>query len=402
MKQICMGVDDGGTPIDLSPAIRVTYIKSFLPDADESDIVKHVHGAMNGQMRGLGDAVAAGIKAVTFGMVKPCGGCQERQAALNKLVPFKNRNLQTVAHPGRGFGTAFRSTGGKTRFVSSAQLQQDIKLLLGMIPHDITAIAGIARSGLSVATMLSMYLHIPMLTIRQTMNDVVPTGNGWRLGGSRHIDPMTQKILIVDDTTLTGNSMKAVKPLIQAKFGNAITAVVYCNPAALVKPDIWAVDLGWPHILEWNMFNSILSPTMAVDFDGILCQDCPPWYDDDGPKYAGWMENAVPLYTPRRCHIPLVVTARLEKYRPITEAWLAKHTIKVDRLVMHPAATLQERQADDIAAYKARHFMAWGAGFRRKLVSPVMFVESNDQQARRIAKISGMLCVCPATAGAYQ
>ncbi len=34
---------------------------------------------------GLGDVVAAATKAI--GM-KPCGGCQRRREALNKLVPF--------------------------------------------------------------------------------------------------------------------------------------------------------------------------------------------------------------------------------------------------------------------------------------------------------------------------
>jgi hypothetical protein len=37
--------------------------------------------------RGLGDWVASGIKAATFGMVKPCGGCGSRQALLNKWFP---------------------------------------------------------------------------------------------------------------------------------------------------------------------------------------------------------------------------------------------------------------------------------------------------------------------------
>ena len=36
--------------------------------------------------RGLGDVVAKVTSAVG---VKPCGKCKERQAKLNKLVPFK-------------------------------------------------------------------------------------------------------------------------------------------------------------------------------------------------------------------------------------------------------------------------------------------------------------------------
>lgn len=39
--------------------------------------------------RGLGDTVAKVIKVVTGGLVKPCGGCEERRKKLNELVPYK-------------------------------------------------------------------------------------------------------------------------------------------------------------------------------------------------------------------------------------------------------------------------------------------------------------------------
>lgn len=40
--------------------------------------------------RGLGDTVAKVIDKATGGLVKPCGGCKERQAFLNKLVPYRD------------------------------------------------------------------------------------------------------------------------------------------------------------------------------------------------------------------------------------------------------------------------------------------------------------------------
>ena len=36
-------------------------------------------------INGLGDVVAAATKAIG---IKPCGGCQQRREALNKLLPF--------------------------------------------------------------------------------------------------------------------------------------------------------------------------------------------------------------------------------------------------------------------------------------------------------------------------
>ena len=41
-----------------------------------------------GKLRGLGDFVASITSAVG---IKPCGGCKKRQEALNKLVPFNNK-----------------------------------------------------------------------------------------------------------------------------------------------------------------------------------------------------------------------------------------------------------------------------------------------------------------------
>lgn len=41
------------------------------------------------QSRGLGDTVAKVIKVATGGLVKPCGGCEDRRKKLNELVPYK-------------------------------------------------------------------------------------------------------------------------------------------------------------------------------------------------------------------------------------------------------------------------------------------------------------------------
>lgn len=38
---------------------------------------------------GLGDTVASLIQRATFGTVKPCGGCKDRQAKLNRMFPYR-------------------------------------------------------------------------------------------------------------------------------------------------------------------------------------------------------------------------------------------------------------------------------------------------------------------------
>ena len=70
--QICKGIVG-------NEQIKKAYIKKWLQP----------------QVKGLGDRVAAGIKRVTFGLVKPCSGCVKRQAKLNQLFPTNFAELCT-------------------------------------------------------------------------------------------------------------------------------------------------------------------------------------------------------------------------------------------------------------------------------------------------------------------
>lgn len=400
MLSICTGLEPDGSILKMEPEKRLSYLRSMFPGESDDTLIHHLQSVHLPEMTtrvGLGDLVAKGISLATMGLVQPCGSCEERKKALNSIMSFGAKKVQKSSpHP-------FRMGSAPVRFVKAAQFQTDILNLIAQIPPDITAIAGVARSGLSAATMISMYLHLPLIAIRQSRHDIIETGNGWRLGGNRHVDRKAGRILVVDDTVMTGNSIKAIRPLVQQEIGDHLFAAVYVNPAAHVKPDIWAVDLPWPHILEWNVFNSILSPSMALDFDGILCHDCPRGSDDDGQKYLEFIRNAKPLYVPRRTPVPLIVTARIEKYRAETLAWLDRHGIKCRNLVMHPAQSLRERERDDIPAYKARHFIEW-ARRPQPMIKPYIFFESDDWQARRIgdlAKGQDRVVICPATAGVY-
>jgi adenine/guanine phosphoribosyltransferase-like PRPP-binding protein len=280
------------------------------------------------------------------------------------------------------------------RFISSQQYMRDVAALASRVPPEVSTIAGVARSGLCAATMISMLLHLPMDIVRQQQGDIIPGGNGWRLQKSDARSHGT--VLVVDDTCMTGNSLRSIAAVVRNHYGDrpVAFATVYANPLATTKPDFWAVDLPWPHLLEWNLFNSVLLPACAMDFDGILCHDCPPGSDDDGERYRQFLENTLPMYPVRRQAIPLVVTARLEKYRESTQRWLDRWGIQVNRLVMGPWETLQERSRSDVAAYKAQHY----GEFLQTRVSPGphLFIESDARQAQRIAELTRGIVVCPA------
>ena len=128
-----------------------------------------------------------------------------------------------------------------------------------------------------------------------------------------------------------------------------------------------------------------------MDFDGILCEDCSAEDDDDGSRYVRFLETAKPKYLVRSCEIPLIVTARLEKYRALTEAWLRRWGVRCRELVMGPWA--ERSRAYDIGQFKGQVYRDSAA---------TIFVESCPAQARTIAEVSGKRVICPATGEIHQ
>ncbi|NUQ61888.1 MAG: hypothetical protein HUU20_05345 [Pirellulales bacterium] len=324
------------------------------------------------------------------------GGGRQRPKAVGTPVEVR-RSVQQAARMVRRHRGMFSYNGQVPPFLTTASLMDDTKRLASMLPADTSAIIGVARSGLCPATMASMLLHRPLMVFRQNSSDIIDGGNGWRLTGNT-----TTKgpVVVVDDTCMTGNSLKHVMPLVRQRFPGAISATVYCNPTAKTRPDLFARELPWPHVLEWNLFNSILTPQCATDFDGILCEECPPGSDDDGPRYLRFLQQARPLYLTRRVPIPLVVTARLEKYRPQTLEWLNRHGVAVDRLVMGPWSSVRERTIENVVRFKADQYTAFLK--RRHALMPPLFIESCPHQAQRIAQRARGLVACPAAGKVFR
>lgn len=318
--------------------------------------------------------------------VRTCMGCSDI-----------SRPLMDKPFPQQRGPNPFSVKAQIPEFVSMEQLMSDVRILASRVPPETSKIIGVARSGVSVASMVAMLLHLPLLIVRQSKNDIVDAGNGWRLTGNTGGNGSP---VVIDDTVMSGNSFKQVMPVVWSQFPGAISAAVYVNPATRQKPDIWVRDLPWPHILEWNMFNSVMSSSIAVDFDGVLCADCAPEDDDDGERYRGFLLTATPKYVIRKVRVPLIVTARLERWRPETEQWLANHGIAADKIIMGPWKDNAQRAHVDIGRWKGMHFKTFLSQVKRR-VQPAMFVESEERQAIRIAEVSRGLVVCPAAKRCY-
>jgi hypothetical protein len=216
------------------------------------------------------------------------------------------------------------------------------------------------------------------------------------LGTLPHVADKPKKLLIVDDTAWHGIAMDRIKCLAAQRWPEAqiLTAVVYAHPQAIPLLDYAACSYAGLHYLEWNLFNtSHVDPAMggglASDLDGIFCPDIASDDDDDGPRYLAAIRSALPIQRPNRRPVPLIVTARLEKYRSGTEAWLRRVGIRWQRLLMGPWATLRERNQgwpENVIRLKSDAYLS--SGFN-------LFVESDPFLARSICERTEKPVLCP-------
>jgi uncharacterized HAD superfamily protein/hypoxanthine phosphoribosyltransferase len=264
------------------------------------------------------------------------------------------------------------------KFFTYAALHREIVDLATRVPGDVRGIIGIPRSGMMAASILSLHLHLPLVSIDEWVRTASFYGAGRRLAA---LPPTAGRLLLVDDTMWSGAAMRAALAQIPAA-DDVLTAAVYINSAG-PTPDIHGVAVEGPRLFEWNVWNHSLMAECLVDLDGVLCPD--PEKDDDGPIYERFISSAPRRYRPRR--VAGIVTCRLEKWRPQTEAWLAATGIEYGSLTMMQYPTARARRAaGQYGAYKAAVYAAHPAA--------PLFVESSARQAEAIVNITGRSVLC--------
>ena len=184
-------------------------------------------------------------------------------------------------------------------------------------------------------------------------------------------------VLLVDDSTQTGTSIRAAHQALRAASPSTkITSLaVYGVSPSGPGADLVLEVVRQPRIFQWNVMHHGVLGLACVDIDGI-CVDPTSTENDDGPGYLRFLEASAPLYRPTR-RIHALVTSRLEKYRKETEAWLTTFGIKYDHLIMldlPDARTRREKNAH--GAFKADYYRSSDAR---------LFIESDPGQAREIA-----------------
>jgi len=272
------------------------------------------------------------------------------------------------------------------QILDNQDLARDSIKLAGLIAQrwpQCDAIAGVPRSGMLAASHVATNLGLPLYECYE--------GELNKLGGGRrvrsYINYPHTKIVVIEDSINSGWSIKrAVSATPDPRIIG--TAAVYSTPTGASSVDLVAIDLPLPHYFMWHMFGSNLLckyPT-GFDIDGLFCPDCSREADDDGERYLQFLTTTPPLYLYRGGVCGAIITARLEKYRPQTEAWLATHKIQFRKLVMGPWESLAERR---------KHLMGEWKGSVCKQLNLQLYVESDPRQAPQIAKVGNIPVMCP-------
>ena len=177
---------------------------------------------------------------------------------------------------------------------------------------------------------------------------------------------------------------------------------MYSTERMVEELDAYATTIDDVHFFQWHLFGSQLMTRFTnehgrgfmLDFDGVLCEDCPVESDDDGVRYLDFIKHTKPIVTPRPYYVHSIATARLSKYREETEKWLRKYNIKWGHLFMGKWKNIEERRENyDAGAYKGTIYLNSECG---------VFIESCPVQARQIFEFSKKPVICSTTGEVHE
>jgi uncharacterized HAD superfamily protein/hypoxanthine phosphoribosyltransferase len=267
---------------------------------------------------------------------------------------------------------------------SIADLNDDVIAGLHLIPADVELIVGIPRSGLLAGLIMALALNVPVTDVEGFVaGRVLSTGRTRRRDLFDHDPRRARRVLVVDDSADTGNSIREARERLVSAFPNVpfTFCVVYGTKSRCEGVDVIFKVIPQPRLFQWNVMHHNMLARCCVDIDGVLCADPTERENDDGEEYLRFVLNAPPMHTPTR-RIGWLVTSRLEKYRKETEAWLEKRGVEYGELVMLDLPTREARlQLQSHATFKAEVY--------GRTTDAVLFIESERQQARDICRLAG-------------
>jgi len=265
----------------------------------------------------------------------------------------------------------------RLNFISYKELVNDTRALASKLkPHDL--VVAIPRSGLIPGCIISELWGKPLTTPDMVAKDKPEVlSYGRRLQGGL---PSIGSILVIDDSFNHGNELdKCKEKLKSVPKGIHITyAAVYGRKND--KGCLCYKLVPQPRQFEWNWLHHESIEATCFDMDGVLCVKPTHMENDYGDNYEVFLKFTKPKFIPQVA-IPAIITGRLEKYRPQTEAWLDKHNVNYKELIMRkdPGTPHAEHKANHLKLDRLKH---------------CKFVEDEPAQAKAIANLADRPVIC--------
>lgn len=271
--------------------------------------------------------------------------------------------------------------GVRPLWLTWEDLCRDARLLAKkLLSRKIRGVVGIARSGIAPAAVVACHIHAPLYIYSPETGRTTRVGGGARTRNQR----WSGDLILVDDTTASFATMHAA----MEATGISLGAVVYASQTTQDRVIAGRV-LALPHLLEWNFWNSIYMPEVAVDLDGLICADPTPADVATRRAYEKWMATAPAIDGPRSRPVKAIVSARPQWAEGITREWLSRHGFKYNQLVLCPDHILDPvRQGE------------WKAQVLRS-IKPMLYVDSSPGVAAVVASLCPVPVICPSVEGGY-
>lgn len=290
------------------------------------------------------------------------------------------------------------------KYITLNDMNAVIRSNLHKIPHDVDFVIGVPRSGMICGSVIAEFLNVPLIDVDSFVNGNTPSMGGRKILFREH--DKTGKVLVVDDTVNSGIAMRKTKEKLHKapNFDSFqfIYSCIYVEDFGCDTVDLWLCDLrnlvhsGVQPLYEWNMFNHYphLMSKMVFDLDGVFCTEEGRPDDRYEEAYEEYIKTVKPLFIPK---VPIycILTYRIKKYYDITKKWLEDNGITCYNLLMADADSWQERN-NRISTEQMK------GNFFKNHPEFLLFIESDDYQARRIHEISGKQVLCISSNKMYE
>jgi hypoxanthine phosphoribosyltransferase len=262
----------------------------------------------------------------------------------------------------------------------------DLTAVIKKVIPDFDVVIGIPRAGMMVASQIAEVYGKPL-----SSTDMFLEGKYWWRNHNfdkeaNYTDYQSKEkiesALIVDDTAASGSHMKIALRELKKKHPDIkfYTIALYATPVSEGNLDLYCKSISTVHLMETNfaIYSRAASPHLiAMDMDGVLCEDCPIEVAQNEEKYAKFLLEAKP-YLRFLFRIDYIITARLEKYREQTEKWLKDNKVSYKELIMQKD---ERRVGTDHALFKANVL--------KNLPEGTNYYESSTDQAKEIYRLTG-------------